>query len=138
NWVVGEVNRAVKEGEGVGGLNVRPLGLAALVQRKLDGTISNNQARELFAALSASGEPVTDAAAVDRMIESRGLRQVTDTSQLEAWVEAAITAQPQAAADFRGGNDRAVGRLVGAVMQASDGKANGPAVSEMLRQKLRG
>ncbi|MGI8609402.1 MAG: Asp-tRNA(Asn)/Glu-tRNA(Gln) amidotransferase subunit GatB [Candidatus Dormibacteria bacterium] len=138
NWVVGEVNRAVKEGEGVVALNIRPAGLAALVQRKLDGTVSNNQARELFVALSAAGEPVASAAAVDAMIEARGMRQVTDSSQLEAWVVAAIAAQPQAAEDFRGGNDRAVGRLVGAVMQASGGKANGPAVSEMLRQKLRG
>ena len=138
NWVVGEVNRANKEGEGLSALSVRPRGLAALVLRKLDGTLSNNQARELFAAMAASPEPVTGAAAIDRMIEDRGLRQVTDSSQLAAWVDAAIAAQPQAADDFRGGNDRAVGRLVGAVMQASGGKANGPAVSEMLRQKLRG
>jgi len=138
NWVVGEVNRALKEGEGLVALKVRPAALAALVQRKLDGTISNNQARELFAGLAESADPVRDGAAVDRMIEARGMRQVTDESQLEAWVDAAIAAQPQAAEDFRGGNDRAVGRLVGAVMQASGGKANGPAVSAMLRQKLRG
>jgi len=138
NWVVGEVNRALKEGEGLVALKVRPSALAALVQRKLDGTISNNQAKDLFAGLNESADPVRDGAAVDRMIEARGMRQVTDESQLEAWVDAAIAAQPQAAEDFRGGNDRAVGRLVGAVMQASGGKANGPAVSAMLRQKLRG
>ena len=137
NWVVGEVNRVLKDGQGLELLAIRPGGLAALVQRKLDGTISNNQARELFAALADSAEPVADASAVDRMIEARGMRQVTDASQLEAWVDAAIAAQPQAADDFRAGNDRAVGRLVGAVMQASGGKANGPAVSAMLHQKLR-
>jgi aspartyl-tRNA(Asn)/glutamyl-tRNA(Gln) amidotransferase subunit B len=138
NWVVGDVNRALKDGEGLAALNIRPGGVAALVQRKLDGTVSNNQARELFVELVTAGEPVEDAGPVDRMIEARGMRQVTDTSQLEAWVEAAIAAQPQAAEDFRTGNDRAVGRLVGAVMQASAGKANGPAVSAMLHQKLRG
>jgi aspartyl-tRNA(Asn)/glutamyl-tRNA(Gln) amidotransferase subunit B len=138
NWVVGDVNRALKDGEGLAALNIRPGGVAALVQRKLDGTVSNNQARELFVELVTAGEPVEDAGPVDRMIEARGMRQVTDTSQLEAWVEAAIAAQPQAAEDFRSGNDRAVGRLVGAVMQASGGKANGPAVSAMLHQKLRG
>jgi len=148
NWVVGEVNRVVKDGGGKDGrgkdghgltdLAVRPLGLAALLARKLDGTISNNQAKELFAELAAGTETVDGAAAIDALIESRGLRQVTDSSQLEAWVDAAIAAQPQAAEDFRGGNDRAVGRLVGAVMQASGGTAAGPAVSDLLRQKLRG
>jgi len=138
NWVLGEVNRVTKDGAGVAEVRLRPGGLAALLQRKLDGTINNNQAKELFAELASGSAAVDDAAAVDALIESRGMRQVTDTSQLEAWVEAAIAAQPQAAEDFRGGNDRAVGRLVGAVMQASGGKANGPAVSEMLRQKLRG
>ncbi|MEA2683948.1 MAG: aspartyl-tRNA(Asn)/glutamyl-tRNA(Gln) amidotransferase subunit [Chloroflexota bacterium] len=138
NWVIGDVNRVLKEGEGIAALNVRPGGLAALVLRKLDGTISNNQARDLFAVLVGSGAPVADTTAIDHEIEARGMRQVTDDSQLEAWVDKAIAAQPQAAEDFRGGNDRAVGRLVGAVMQASGGKASGPAVSAMLTRKLRG
>ncbi|GAC1329413.1 MAG: Asp-tRNA(Asn)/Glu-tRNA(Gln) amidotransferase subunit GatB [Candidatus Dormibacteria bacterium] len=138
NWVLGEVNRVLKDGSGVAELSLRPGGLAALLARKLDGTINNNQAKELFAELAGASAAVETASTVDSLIESRGMRQVTDTSQLDAWVEAAIIAQPQAAEDFRGGNDRAVGRLVGAVMQASGGKANGPAVSEMLRQKLRG
>ena len=46
-------------------------------------------------------------------------------------------AEPQAAADFRAGNERAIGRLVGAVMRVSGGKANGPAVNAILREKLR-
>ena len=138
NWVLGEVNRVAKDGAGLAGLSIRPAGLAALVARKLDGTLSNNQAKELFAELSGGGQPVDGAAAIDALVESRGLRQVSDSSELEAWVDAAIAAQPQAAEDFRAGNDRAVGRLVGAVMQASGGKASGPAVSELLRQKLRG
>ncbi|MFN2465147.1 MAG: Asp-tRNA(Asn)/Glu-tRNA(Gln) amidotransferase subunit GatB [Candidatus Dormibacteria bacterium] len=138
NWVVGDVNRVVKEGQALAGLKIRPAGLAALIARKLDGTISNNQARELFGLLVDAERSVDGAQAVDALIEARGMRQVSDSSQLHVWVEAAIAAQPQAAEDFRSGNDRAVGRLVGAVMQASGGKANGPMVSEMLRQKLRG
>jgi aspartyl-tRNA(Asn)/glutamyl-tRNA(Gln) amidotransferase subunit B len=138
NWVVGDVNRVVKEGEGIDRLSIRPAALAALIKRKLDATVSNNQARELFALLSAMNQPVDGAAEVDALIEERGMRQVTDESQLEAWVDAAIAAQPQAADDVRGGNERAVGRLVGAVMQASGGKANGPAVNAMLLKKLRG
>ncbi len=73
---------------------------------------------------------------MDRLIESLGMIQVSDTSALEAWVDEALAAEPQAAADFQAGNERAIGRLVGAVMRVSGGKANGPAVSEILRQKL--
>ena len=137
NWVVGEVNRVVKDSASLASLNLRPAGLAALIARKLDGTLSNNQAKDLFAALVADGRPVADAATVDREIEARGMRQVSDASELERWVDEAIAAQPQAAEDFRAGNDRAVGRLVGAVMQASGRRANAPAVDAMLRQKLR-
>jgi aspartyl-tRNA(Asn)/glutamyl-tRNA(Gln) amidotransferase subunit B len=139
NWILGEVSRVLKEGEGgVEAIRVRPGGLAALVERKLSGAISNNQAKELFAALSSGDLTVTDAAAVEREIEARGMKQVTDSGQLEAWVDAAIAAEPQAAEDFRAGNEKAVGRLVGAVMRVSGGKANGPAVNAMLRQRLGG
>jgi aspartyl-tRNA(Asn)/glutamyl-tRNA(Gln) amidotransferase subunit B len=64
------------------------------------------------------------------------MEQVSDSSQLEAWVDEALATEPQAGADFQAGNERAIGRLVGAVMRVSGGKANGPAVSELLRKKL--
>jgi aspartyl-tRNA(Asn)/glutamyl-tRNA(Gln) amidotransferase subunit B len=138
NWVIGEVNRAINEAEGsIEDLKVRPAALAGLIQRKLEGRVSNNQAKELFAALAGGAQAVSDAAGVDAAIEARGMAQVSDSTQLEAWVEQALAAEPQAAADFRAGNERAVGRLVGAVMRVSGGKANGPAVNAMLREKLR-
>jgi aspartyl-tRNA(Asn)/glutamyl-tRNA(Gln) amidotransferase subunit B len=138
NWVIGEVNRAINEAGGLlDDLRVRPAALAALIQRKSEGRISNNQAKELFAALAAADSATDDAAGVDAAIEARGLAQVSDTAQLEAWVDEALAAEPQAAADFRAGNERAVGRLVGAVMRVSGGKANGPAVNAILRRKLR-
>ncbi|MHB8508851.1 MAG: Asp-tRNA(Asn)/Glu-tRNA(Gln) amidotransferase subunit GatB [Candidatus Dormibacteria bacterium] len=136
NWVLGEVSRVLNSGTAVSELKVRPGALAALVQRKLEGVLNNNQAKELFAALEAGDAIVDNVAAVDAEIASRGLRQVTDSSQLEAWVAAAIAAEAQAVDDFRGGNERALGRLVGAVMKQSQGKANAPAVSEMLRRQL--
>jgi aspartyl-tRNA(Asn)/glutamyl-tRNA(Gln) amidotransferase subunit B len=163
NWVLGEVNRVLNlTGEDVGEMRVKPGGLAGLVRRMLDGTISRNQAKELFDQLTNRlegaprvtrtgaqvisplrytlilGAPIDSLEAVDAEIETRDMRQVSDESELEAWVDTAIATQPQAAEDFRGGNDRAVGRLVGAVMQASGGKANGPAVNAMLTRKLRG
>jgi aspartyl-tRNA(Asn)/glutamyl-tRNA(Gln) amidotransferase subunit B len=65
------------------------------------------------------------------------MRQVSDAGELETWVDAAIAAQPQAASDVRAGNERAIGRLVGEVMKLSGGKANGPAVSALLKEKLK-
>ena len=139
NWVIGEVNRAVKETAGsLAKLAVWPPALAALIRRKSEGRLSHNQAKALFGLLAVAGSPAEDAAAVDRLIESQGLVQVSDASALEAWVDEALAAEPQAAADFQAGNERAIGRLVGAVMRVSGGKANGPAVSDMLRQKLGG
>ncbi|HEV3232576.1 MAG TPA: Asp-tRNA(Asn)/Glu-tRNA(Gln) amidotransferase subunit GatB [Candidatus Dormibacteraeota bacterium] len=138
NWMLGEVSRVLNDGAGlVGALRVRPAALAALIRRKLDGTLSNNQAKGLFAALAAGDSVVDGAGEIDREIEARGLRQVSDEGRLAEWVDAAIAAEPQAAEDFRAGNDRAVGRLVGAVMRASGGKASGPAVDALLRQRLR-
>jgi aspartyl-tRNA(Asn)/glutamyl-tRNA(Gln) amidotransferase subunit B len=138
NWVIGEVNRAVNEAGSVAALKVRPAALAALIERKFAGSISNNQAKLLFTALSTGDSAADGVEAVDRLIETQGIRQVSDASQLEAWVDEALAAEPQAAADFQAGNERAIGRLVGAVMRVSGGKANGPAVSEMLRKKLAG
>jgi aspartyl-tRNA(Asn)/glutamyl-tRNA(Gln) amidotransferase subunit B len=138
NWVIGEVNHAVNEAAGsIADLKVRPAALATLIRRKAAGDISNNQAKELFGALNEGGAPVAeDAAAVDAAIDARGMKQVSDSSQLEVWVESALAQEPQAAADFRAGNERAIGRLVGAVMRVSGGKANGPSVNAILREKL--
>jgi aspartyl-tRNA(Asn)/glutamyl-tRNA(Gln) amidotransferase subunit B len=147
NWVIGEVNRVVKDrGLAPAALPVRPAALAALIHQKLDGAISHNQAKELFGKLALGGELVVQKVGVDagqeaeeviRLIKESGLRQVTDRGELEAWVDAAIEAQPQAAADVRNGNERAIGRLVGEVMKLSGGKASGPAVSAMLQEKLK-
>ena len=64
--------------------------------------------------------------------------QVRDEGKLDAWVAEAIAAQPQAAADFAAGKDAAAGRLVGHVMKISKGQADAKAISEKLREKLRG
>ena len=138
NWVLGEVSRVLNSGVLVAELKVRPGALGGLIARKLDGTISNNQAKDLFAALSGGGGLTDDVAAVDAAIADRGLRQVSDTGQLQRWVDEAIAAQPQAWDDFRAGNERASGRLVGEVMKRSGGQASGPAAIEILRSKLPG
>ena len=136
NWMLGELSRVLNQGTPLAELKIRPEALAAVVQRKLEGALSNNQAKELFAALARSGTVVGSAEDVDAAIAAAGMSQVSDSSQLEAWVAEAIDAQPGAWADFAAGNERASGRLVGEVMRRSGGKASGPAVMEILRQRL--
>jgi aspartyl-tRNA(Asn)/glutamyl-tRNA(Gln) amidotransferase subunit B len=167
NWMLGEVSRVLNETNGqLPGLSVRPRALAALIARKQDGTMSNNQAKELFLALARTlqhaasitqigprpgvrpqvitppkwvlrEDRIFDSAeAIEHEIEAAGMRQVSDAAQLEAWARQAIQNQPQAATDFRAGNERASGRLVGEVMKLSQGQASGPAVMEILRKLL--
>ena len=66
------------------------------------------------------------------------LIQVRDEGQLDHWCDEALRAQPDAAEDFRGGKDAALGRLVGEVMKLSRGQADARAVREKLAGKLRG
>jgi aspartyl-tRNA(Asn)/glutamyl-tRNA(Gln) amidotransferase subunit B len=75
---------------------------------------------------------------VEAVAQQRGLVQVRDEGQLDAWVDEAVKAQPQAATDFAAGKDAAAGRLVGHVMKISKGQADAATIQNKLRQKLRG
>jgi aspartyl-tRNA(Asn)/glutamyl-tRNA(Gln) amidotransferase subunit B len=69
-------------------------------------------------------------------VERLGLRQVTDASSLEAWVDEAIAENPGPVAQYRGGKDAALNALVGPVMKKSRGSANATAVRELLLERL--
>jgi aspartyl-tRNA(Asn)/glutamyl-tRNA(Gln) amidotransferase subunit B len=97
----------------------------------VDGTVSNNGARQVFDALWAG-----ESADVDALIEARGLKQMNDTGALEAIVEAVLAANEKSVAEFRAGKDKAFNALVGQVMKASQGKANPAQAGELLRRKL--
>jgi aspartyl-tRNA(Asn)/glutamyl-tRNA(Gln) amidotransferase subunit B len=132
NWVMGEVARKLNADErGFGGIPVSALQLGALIGRISDGTISNNAAKQVFEALW-SGE----AADVDAIIESKGLKQMNDTGALEKIVDEVIAANAKNVAEFKAGNEKALNALVGQIMKSSKGKANPLQVNELLRQKL--
>jgi len=132
NWLMGEVSKRLNaEGRGIDSAPLAPAVLAALIRRVTDGTVSNNGARQVFDAVwSGQG---TD---VDAVIEGRGLKQMNDSSALEAIVDAVIAANERSVAEFRAGKDKAFNALVGQVMKASLGKANPAQVGELLRRKL--
>lgn len=104
-------------------------GLIALVEQ---GAVSSSQAREIFAEMFQSGE--TASAVADR----KGLRQSSDTGQLEAWCTTAIANDPKSADQVKAGNAKAINALKGAVMKLSAGKANPKLVDDILKQKLGG
>jgi len=77
-----------------------------------------------------------DESLADRIIESQGLRQISDSSALEKLVQEVLTANPKSVEEFKAGKEKAFNALVGQVMKAGRGKANPAQVNEILRKKL--
>ena len=74
----------------------------------------------------------------EKIVEERGLKQVTDTGAIEAAVDEAIANGTAQVEQYKGGNEKVLGWFVGQVMKATQGKANPQAVNELLRKKLDG
>jgi aspartyl-tRNA(Asn)/glutamyl-tRNA(Gln) amidotransferase subunit B len=74
----------------------------------------------------------------DSIIESKGLKQVTDTGAIEKVVDEIIANNPQQVEQYRSGKDKVFGFFVGQVMKAMQGKANPAQVNELLKEKLKG
>ena len=104
--------------------------LAELLEFVEGGKINRKQAREVFDEIYAHGGKAAE------IISARGMVQVTDEGQLEAWAKEAIAANPKAVADYQKGNKAAIGALVGGVMKLSKGKANPRAISQILAKLL--
>ncbi|MCK0507583.1 Asp-tRNA(Asn)/Glu-tRNA(Gln) amidotransferase subunit GatB [Aromatoleum anaerobium] len=136
NWTMGELAAQLNRAEcDIADSPVAPAQLAGLVQRIADGTISNNIARKVFAALW-NGEGGTGADAADRIIAAQGLRQTNDSGAIESIIDEVLAANQKSVDEFRAGKDKAFNALVGQVMKASRGKANPAQVNEMLKRKL--
>jgi len=121
NWLMGEVSRRLNaEGRGIESAPLAPATLAALIGRIADGTISNNGARQVFDALWSGA---TD---VDAEIEARGLRQMSDTGELEAIVDAVLAANAKSVEEYRAGKDKAFNALVGQAMKATRARPTRP------------
>jgi aspartyl-tRNA(Asn)/glutamyl-tRNA(Gln) amidotransferase subunit B len=134
NWLMGEVSKRLNaEGRDITKSPLAPATLALLIARIVDGTISNNAARQVFDALWSG-----DATSVDAVIEARGLKQMSDTGALETIVDQVLAANPKSIEEFRAGKDKAFNALVGQVMKASQGKANPAQVTELLKRRLAG
>jgi aspartyl-tRNA(Asn)/glutamyl-tRNA(Gln) amidotransferase subunit B len=133
NWVMGEVLRVLKERRApleTIAEAMPPARLAALIALVDAGKLSSGAAKEVFAAAWDSGEE--PAAAMDRL----GLGQVSDTSQIESWVDEVVRDHPGQVEQYRSGKVQLLGFLVGQVMKRSGGRAEPKAVQQLLRQAL--
>jgi len=135
NWMMGEVSSLLnREGLDIANSPVSSAQLALLLQRIADGTISNKIAKEIFVAIW--DEKATDEAAADRIIEAKGLKQISDTGELEAIIDAVLAANQKSVEEFRAGKEKAFNALIGQAMKATKGKANPQQVNELLKKKL--
>lgn len=131
NWVLGEFTRELNSsGKSAADSITTAEDLAELIVTLESGKINNNQAKEVFAQMFATGEPAA------KVIEEKGYEQISDTSAIEKIVDDVIAANDANVAAYRSGNDKLFGFFVGQVMKASEGKANPKVVNDILRSKL--
>ena len=133
NWVMGDLAGALnKENLDVTQSRVAADGLAGLLVRIADNTISGKIAKEVFEAMWTEGR------SADAIIEAKGLKQITDTSAIEQAIDDVMAKNPGQLADYRSGKDKLFGFFVGQVMKATGGKANPAQLNELLKRKLAG
>ena len=130
NWVINELfGRLNKEGLDVAQSPVSAAALGAIIDLISSDVISGKIAKDLFEIVWSEGGDPKD------IVESRGLKQVTDTGAIEAAVDAVIAANPDKVEQAKA-KPTMLGWFVGQVMKQTGGKANPQAVNDLLKQKL--
>jgi aspartyl-tRNA(Asn)/glutamyl-tRNA(Gln) amidotransferase subunit B len=131
NWMLGELFANLNKSDlEISESPINPTQLALLLDRITDNTLSGNTAKQVFSGLWASeGE-------VDDIIEAKGLKQITDTGAIESIVDEVIANCSEQVQQYKDGNEKVIGFLVGQVMQKSKGKANPQMVNQLFKEKL--
>lgn len=131
NWMMGELFANLNKSElDITESPISTAQFALLLDRISDNTLSGKTAKQVFAALwEQEGD-------VDGIIEAKGLKQITDTGAIEAIVDEVIANCPDQVQQFKDGNDKVIGFLVGQVMQKSKGKANPQMANQLLKDKM--
>jgi len=132
NWVINNLRARMTETRTpLEAVKIQPAQILELITLVDSGKISGKIAQDVFAEMFAAGETPS------RIVESKGLGQVSDTSAIEKFCDEAIAANPKTAEDYRGGKVAALNSLKGQVMKLSKGKANPALVGEILEKKLK-
>ncbi len=131
NWVMGDLSAGLnKSNLDITESPVTAEMLGGMLKRIEDNTISGKIAKEVFEAMwNGEGD-------ADTVIDKRGLKQITDTSAIEAAIDAVIAANPQQVEQYRAGKEKLIGFFVGQVMKSTGGKANPGQLNELLKKKL--
>lgn len=131
NWVINNLFAVLSErGVSITESPISATHLGQLLGLIADDTISTKIAKEVFEVMLETGD------APDKIVEDKGLKQITDTGAIEAAVDAAIAAGETQVAQYKGGNEKILGWFVGQVMKATQGKANPGQVNKLLKEKL--
>jgi aspartyl-tRNA(Asn)/glutamyl-tRNA(Gln) amidotransferase subunit B len=131
NWVTGDFFAALnRTGRSIEDPPVTAPALGGLLDLIADNTINGRIAKDVFEAMVETGK---DAAAI---VDERGLRQVTDTSAIDAAVDRILAANPDKVAEYRSGKDKLFGFFVGQTMKAMAGKGNPALINETLKRRL--
>jgi len=131
NWQMGELAAALnREEKEISESRISPEYLAWIVRKISDGTLTNKMAKRVFEVTWSRGE------APAAVVEKEGLRQISDSAEIEKLVDEVLAANAKQVQDYRAGREKAFNALVGQVMKASKGKANPAQVNEILRRKL--
>jgi len=131
SWVSGELaGRLNKEGLNIKASPINASQYAGLLTRIQDNTISGKIAKEVLDAMWTEGGDA------DSIIESKGLKQISDTGALEAMVDKVIADNPNQVEQFKAGKEKLMGFFVGQIMKETQGKANPGQINALLKKKL--
>ena len=131
NLIVNELVAYLKAaGSSLADSGLTPAQVAALAKLLASDAISSNQAHEVFGLMAESGDDP------NKIVDARGMRQVSDTGALQPIVDEVLANCPDQAQQYRDGNQKVIGYLVGQCMKASRGKGNPKLFNELLRAAL--
>src|SRR6266566_2060747 len=132
NWLINNLRAKITESKSsVSDLKFKPGAILELIELVEGGAISTKIAQDVFAEMFATGQPPA------KIVEKKGLAQVSDAGAIERFCDQAVAANPGPAADYKAGKVVALNFLKGQVMKLSKGKANPALVGEMLERKLK-
>lgn len=132
NWIINNLQAKMSEsGLGLDSLKFPPEYILELINLVDSGKISSRIAQEIFSEMFDTGE------APSKIVEKKGLVQLSDTAAIEQFCRQAIEANPGPVADFKSGKTAALNFLKGQVMKLTKGKANPAIVGEILERLLK-
>jgi len=132
NWIMGELSAFLnKENLSILETKVDSINLGNLLSRIEDSTISGKIAKEIFEEMWNSKK------SPDEIIEEKGLKQVTDSSEIKKVINQVLDQNPSQLEQYKSGKEKLFGFFVGQVMKASRGKANPEQVNKLLEERLK-